>query len=586
MQHQAGGPDDRRQQPPDGLPGDGRPAADPAEVLNALLGQAAQAQREQRPDAVAALYAQALRIAPTHPKIRQNLGGTLMAMGRTDEAERQFRIVVALQPDYALPYLGISMIAAGGKNRLEDAAAGCARGLALDPSAGNVWFNLGFYRQRQGRAEEAAGCFRRAHDLLPDKAFTFSQLLLCLNYLERSGAELLAEHRRAGALLAEEAASGPAPHANPPDPKRPLRIGYLSVDFRSHLGGYFLTPLFDRHDRDAFRIHVYSMLPANAKDAVTARLAGRADVWRDVEGTSDAELAALIRRDGVDILVDLFGHTRYNRAGMLPHRPAPVQVTWLGYPNTTGIPGVDYRLVDAVSDPPGDADAHASETLVRLPVPFLCLRPPADAPDIVPLPAGRIGRVTFGSFNALAKLSPSTVRVWAELLKAVPRARLLLKDSALDCPKTADQLRRRFAAHGVEDDRLTLIGWMEGKTALFDLYNQIDIAVDPFPYNGTITSCDALWMGAPLVALRGDRHAARVGASLLTAIGLPDLIAEDTEGYVAVAAGLARDLGRLMDLRIGMRERLLASPLCDEAGFVATLEDTYRDLWARWCATQ
>ena len=553
--------------------------------LNALLVQASQAHQEGRLGVVVALYRQALRLEPAHSKIRQNLGSALTTLGRAVDAEAQFRIAAALQPDYARPYFGIGMLNLGNKERLDDAAVACARGLAIDPSAGNVSFNLGFLRQRQGRPVEAADHFRQAHDLLAEKSITSSQLLLCLNYLELSGEALLAEHRRIGALLGAGAEVGvPPAHANNRDPERPLRIGYLSVDCRTHLGSYFLTPLFDGHDRRAFEIHVYSMLPVNAKDAVTAHCQSRADGWHDVETLGDAELAALIRRDRIDILVDLLGHTRYNRAAMLPGKPAPVQVTWLGYPNTTGLAGIDYRLVDAVSDPPGTADAHASETLVRLPTPFLCFRPPSDAPDVVPLPAGRIGRVTFGSFNALAKISPSTLRVWASLLERVPHAQLLLKDGALDCPKTAAHLRRRFMAHGIDTDRLTLVGWMEGRSGVFDLYNQIDVALDPFPYNGTITTCDALWMGAPLVALQGNRHAARVGASLLTAIGLPDLIAGTYDEYVAIAAGLARDLGRLMELRIGMRARLLTSRLCDEASFVGTLESTYRDLWRRWCA--
>ena len=514
-----------------------------------------------------------------------NLGFVLVDRRRPDEAAAAFRTALALRPDYDKPWVGLGGNAYGG-NRLGEAVRHWDRAIRIQPQqSSGLWFNLGVVRQMRGEADAAALCFDQAERLAPADPLIASQRLLCLNYLDLPGERLLAEHQRFDERFGMQDGKRlpAAPHANRPDPDKRLRIGYLSVEFREHLGAYFLTPLFEAADRSRFEIVCYSILPDTHADAYTTRFKSKADGWRTVGHLDDEALAAQIRADGIDILVDLAGHSGLNRLPMLVRRPAPVQVTWLGYPNGTGMASVGYRIVDPISDPIGPADAHAAETLVRLPAPFLCFRPPADAPPVVPLPAGATGTVTFGSFNKLSKITDATVALWAEVLRRVPDSRLLLKDRPLSDPDTAKALQARFAAAGIAPDRLELVGFIKDAAGHLAAYNRIDIALDPHPYNGTITTCDTLWMGTPLVTLAGDRHAARVGASLMTAVGLPELVAATPDRYAEIAAGLAGDLTRLMRLRMGMRERVRTSALCDEARFMRNLETAYRLMWRRWC---
>ncbi|WP_109105588.1 glycosyltransferase family 41 protein [Azospirillum sp. TSO35-2] len=551
---------------------------------DALKRRALEALNAGRLEEAEALYRDLLALDGLAAELWNNLGFVLSDRDRPAEAAAAFRAALALRPDYDKPWVGLGSSACGG-SRLAEAVQNWIRAIRLQPQqSASVWFNLGVTQQMRGEAAAAAAAFGQAEALMPDNPRVASQRLLCLNYLELPGERLLTEHRRFDERFGQPPVPAPAPHANRRDPDKRLRIGYLSVEFREHLGAYFLTPLFEAADRQGFEIVCYSILPDSHADAFTARFKAQADGWRTVGDLDDTALAAQIRADGIDILVDLAGHSGLNRLPMLAHRPAPVQVTWLGYPNGTGMEAVGYRIVDAISDPPGPTDAHAAETLVRLPVPFLCFRPPANAPAVVPLPAGATGSVTFGSFNKLSKITDGTVALWAEVLRRVPDSRLLLKDRPLSDAGTAKALRARFAAAGIEPDRLELVGHIQDAAGHLAAYNRIDIALDPHPYNGTITTCDTLWMGAPLVTLAGGRHAARVGASLMTAVGLPELVATTPDGYAAIAAGLAGDLTRLMRLRMGMRARVTASALCDEARFMRNLETAYRLLWRRWCA--
>ncbi|MBY6266503.1 tetratricopeptide repeat protein (plasmid) [Azospirillum sp. 412522] len=554
-----------------------------------------------RTDEAETLYRRALADAPMQPAILHNLALAMESNRRPpDRILAVYRIASAIDPSYGKAEAGAGGVAFG-RGAVGTALRHWERAVRLVLDNASLWFNLGVAQQMAGDAAAAADSYAAALRLRPDDPAMWSQHLLCLNYLDLSGRELLERHRRFGDAFGTAAAA--PPHANAADPERRLRIGYLSVEFRSHLGGYFLAPLLERHDRTAVEITCYSLLPPDREDEVTARFRTLADRWRTVDRLDNEALAARIRADGIDILVDLAGHSGLNRLPMLARRPAPVQATWLGYPNTTGLDCVDYRIVDPVSDPPASpggtsgrggaaghaadahaADAHASESLARLPGPFLCFRPPADAPAVVPLPAGARGAVTFGSFNKLAKLTDATVALWAEVLRRAPGTRLLLKDRPLSCPEVARSWRDRFARHGIDPDRLDLLGWIADPGGHLAAYNRIDIALDPHPYNGTITTCDLLWMGAPLVTLRGERHAARVGASLMTAIGLPGLVAATPDRYADIAAGLAGDLTGLMRLRMGMRERVAASPLCDEPRFLRHLETAYRLMWRHWCA--
>jgi len=328
-------------------------------------------------------------------------------------------------------------------------------------------------------------------------------------------------------------------------------------------------------------VHCYANV--QRPDSVTAYFEGMAEHWLTTSAMSDEALAERIRHDGIDVLVDLAGHTLRNRLGVFVRKPAPVQATWLGYPNTTGLSAIDYRLVDAVTDPPGAADAMASETLLRLPGGFLCYGGLTGAPDPKDPPCLTTGAVTFGSFNNPSKLSTAACDAWAALLKHVPQARLLLKGGWFVDPATRDLFLARLAERGVAADRVELVPRLHGAAAHLSAYERVDIALDPFPYNGTATTCEALWMGVPVVTLCGGRHAGRVGASLLSQIGLPELIADSVASYLDIAARLAADPARLTALRHTLRPRMTASPLCDGPAFSRKMEAAYRAMWLRWC---
>jgi len=365
-----------------------------------------------------------------------------------------------------------------------------------------------------------------------------------------------------------------------PESDRRLRVGYLSADLRTHSVAYFLEPILATHGREAAEVWCYSTLSGG--DATTERLRRHADQWRWVAGQPPEAIARQILADRIDILVELGGHTSSDILRVLALGPAPVQITYLGYPDTTGVPAIQHRLVDASTDPEG-ADQWATEELVRLPGSFLCYQPSPYAPPVGHLPAASRGAVTFGSFNNLAKINERVVALWAKVVNAVPGAHLYVKNPSLDDPPTQERYRRLFAEHGVDRDRIELRGRTVEDGDHLALYGAVDIALDTFPYNGTTTTCEALWQGVPVVTLAGDLHMSRVGASLLAAAGLHELIAETPDDYVAVVTRLAADRDRLAYLRATLRDRLRSTPLLDGAAFTRNLEAAYRDLWRRWC---
>jgi protein O-GlcNAc transferase len=368
-----------------------------------------------------------------------------------------------------------------------------------------------------------------------------------------------------------------APHANDPNPDRRLRIGYISPDFRDHPVGRFMLPLLKSHDHREFEIFCYG--DGAAPDEMTAKLQTCADIWRHTAGQTHADL---IRQDRIDILVDLAGHTLNNRLLVFAQKPSPVQITYLGYPGTTGLAAMDYRLTDVNADPPGETESFCTEELIRLPRTAWCFSALDENPAIADPPAVRAGHVTFGSFNNLAKLNPPLLQLWAKILQSIPNSRLLLKAKALNSKSVQDRLRESASTAGIPADRLDLCGWLSPVDHLAR-YSRIDIALDTYPYHGTTTTCEALWMGVPVITLAGSVHLSRVGVSLLSNAGLPELIAQSPEDYVSIATELAGDLPRLADLRRTLRQRMETSPLMDAAQFARDVESAYRAVWRRWC---
>ena len=509
-----------------------------------------------------------------------NLGNLLSKQGRLDEAVAAYRQAIGIKPDYADAHsnLGAALAAQG---RLDEAVAAYRRAIGIKPDYAQAYSNLGIALTWRGKLDDAAAAYRRAIEIKPSFSKAFSGLLSMLNYDDKStNADLFAAHREWDERYGQQVERFTA-YANDRDPARRLRIGYLSPDFREHSVAYFVEPLLRGHDRQ--KVEVFCYAEVTRPDLVTTRLQGLADHFLVTVGLSDEQLAERIRTDGIDILVDVAGHTGGNRLLVFARKPAPVQVTWLGYPNTTGLKAIDYRLVDAVTDPVGEADAWASETLVRLKDGFLCYSGLRDGPEPTSAPCLRTGTVTFGSFNNPAKASTATFDAWAKLLCRLPRARLLLKALSFADASTRALFLDRFSERGVPAERVELMASQPDPIAHLALYQGVDIALDPFPYNGATTTCEALWMGVPVITLRGHRHAGRVGASLLTQVGLTDLIADSIEEYVEIAVALAGNPKRLDELHRILRPRVAASPLCDEGAFAIKMEAAFRTMWQDWC---
>ena len=535
-------------------------------------------------DQAIASYQRALQLSPNMSEAWSNLGNTFHHLGRVEEAVTAYEQALIHRPDYpeALNNLGNAYRTLG---KLDQATLCFERALGVKPDYLDAYLNLGNTHTDLGRHDAATQCYGRILELKPDHVDAISNMLFSLNYSDHITPETLAgRHLELGRRLESLAPAPSADHGNSRDPGRRLRVGYVSADFRKHAVTYFFESLMRAHNRNVVEIFLYSQ--AAVLDETSLRLQAMADHWLPTLGMGDDDLAARIRADGIDILVDLSGHSAHNRLPVFARKPAPVQATWVGYANTTGMKSIDYRLVDEVTDPTRVADALATETLVRLPGGFLCYQPPVEAPEPVPPPCLENGFITFGSFNNFAKLSASTLDAWGRLLARVPNSRLLIKSRffAEDGPRAL--FLRRLADRGMTSERVILLEGILDTTLHLGTYGRVDIALDPFPYNGTTTTCEALWMGVPTVALAGDRHLARVSASLLHRVGLDELVAPDVDAYVDIAAVLAADPARMTALRAGLRPRMAASSLCDTTGFARSFEAAYREMWSRWCGAE
>jgi predicted O-linked N-acetylglucosamine transferase (SPINDLY family) len=555
-------------------------------------------------------YRQALATDSNHPQANYNLGLILISQQRHLDALPHLEVAARLLPNVARAHFDLAC-AFKGLNRNKDAAAAVKRALSIDPNAASTWNLLGNIHQLAHELDEAMSCYRRAltidgrhvealgnvgsallvqGDVLaaveafdraialkPDWASLHSNRLLALNYYSEDGEQNLAAHTAWARQTGIATSQVQRPRAA--EPERRLRVGYVSPDFRAHSVGWFLDGIFSHHDHSAFEVFCYS--DCTSPDSMTARLRSFADRWCDTAGMEDRVLADQIVADRIDILVDLAGHTANNRLPVFASKPAPVQVTYLGYPNTTGLDAMDYRLTDAVVDPPGASEAFHTETLVRLPHGFLCFTPPAQEIALSPPPILANGFVTFGSFSMLAKVTPEVVRCWAQLLSETPGSRLHLKAFGLGGAGTRTRIVTLFRQNGIGEERLSLYGLVNSLGSHLEHYQSVDIALDTFPYNGTTTTCEALWMGVPVVAVAGRLHAGRVGASLLTRIGFTELIAADLTGYIQLARGLAANPERLTHYRDTLRSRLVSSPLCDAKAFTCELEQAYRTMFAK-----
>ncbi|HEX6244825.1 MAG TPA: tetratricopeptide repeat protein [Polyangiales bacterium] len=513
------------------------------------------AARRETADAEAA-YRQVIELGAGAFEAHVNLGVLLGQRGALQEALAQYRAALALEPNHALALRNYGGLLRNA-GELERAIAVLERALALAPDDAGVHTNLGLAWSALGRHERALVSLESAVALAPREPLYHDNLLLLLHYASDVPRETIAEaHRRYGRVMASVSRLGP-PGVARARTGRALRVGFVSADFRRHSVAFFLEPLLAAFDRDRFVLVAYS--DVRQEDEVTQRIAPQFAAFQRVAGMDDRALAQQVRADAIDVLIDLSGHTHGNRLGAFAYKPAPLQLSYLGYPNTTGLDTVDYRVTDRWADPEGMTEALHSERLLRLEPGFLCYRPPASSPDVAPPPSSLGQPLTFGSFNALAKISERTLALWSRLMREVPEARLLIKHSFLTHPETRVSFEQRLREHGFDLARVVLHGHVNELAGHLAAYAQVDVALDTFPYHGTTTSCDALWMGVPVVTLAGDTHVSRVGVSLCSRLGLPELVAESEDDYVAKAAALLRDGRRRQALRSELRTRMAAS---------------------------
>lgn len=547
------------------------------------------------------------------PAAHFNLGIALRAQGKLAEAQRSFARATQLKPAYgeALEALAHAHIALYD---WQSAARVLEESVTLWPSKAELRSDLGTVYQAMGRFTDAISAFKEALDLNPNLTLAlnglggaflgagdlaqaeqcyrkclalsegdlraWSNLLLLLNYLpDRNPADVLQEHVAWGRMAQSNVSMVPL---GAHDDLRRLKVGYVSSDFREHSAASFFEPLVAHHDHQRFEIYCYSDLPR--PDETTRRIMRNADQWRDIHALSDLDVARQVVDDGIDILIDLGGHTGNTRLRVFAYKPAPLQLTYLGYPNTTGLSTIDGRVTDLTADPMG-ADANYSEPLLRLPGCFLTYLADPGAPPVASSPALENGYVTFGSFNNFSKVNGDVLGLWAEVLRSVPSSRLLLKCPAMTDHAVRERVMDTLQRLGIHADRVDLLGHTATRGEHLETYAQVDIALDTFPYNGTTTTCEALWMGVPVVSLAGHVHAGRVGASLLAAVGRPEWVATTPASLIALAKHLASDIAMLAGTRRSLREQMTRSALCDAKRFAGSFEALLQEEWRKRVAS-
>ncbi len=551
-----------------------------------------------------------VELAPGYPSGHANLGLTLHALGELDAAITAEQKALELEPNSAVFHynfanllrdiwsydqaiahyeraiaLDPTMIAALNNlgnlhkpfGRLKEAEELFLKILAIDPFHATVYNNLGSVHVAHADVEKGLAMYEKAVELDPAMADALSNYLYGMQYPANIDEEdIFRKHQEWGIRFSPPLKKACDLHPADATDHR-LRIGYVSGDFRRHSVAYFLEPLLQHHDKRRFEIFCYSNVLK--EDEVTNRIKGHVDHWRPIFNLTDEQALAAIRNDHIDILVDLSGHTDRNRLMLFAHKPAPFQVAWLGYPNTTGLTTIDYRFTDAVADPEGMSDQLHTEKLYRLPRGFLCYRGFEDAPMASAPPCIRNGHLTFGSFNNLTKTNEQVIDNFVAVMHANPDSRLIMKSNQLADEQARTKYMAWFAARGITEDRVTLLERIPDLAGHLALYNEIDIALDTAPYNGTTTTCEALWMGVPVVALDGDCHRARVSKSILMHGNCDEFLAGDIAGLVEIIGNYSSDESKMTQTRLGLRNRLQSSPLCDEKGFTLAVEDAFTHIY-------
>ena len=562
-----------------------------------------------------ASYRRGLEFMPDYAEVSISLGNALQKSGQIDEAITSYRKALDTLPDSAEGHFQLAN-ALRGVGQLREAASSYYRALEVLPDFAEACNNLGTTLQGLGRHDDALSEFRRALEIEPDFApahnnlgnalmefglldnavvsirravelesgypAVHSALLFISNYLvEQSSSLMLDEARRYNQLVIRKAQPY-STWANHPDTTRCLRIGFVSGDLRQHPVGNFLEAVLATLSvRGSGRLELFAYSNSSQEDEVSERIKAHCHGWHSAVGQSDESLAQRIREDGIDILIDLSGHTAHNRLPIFAWKPAPVQASWLGYLATTGVSAIDYIIADVWTLPESE-EPYFTEKVWRLPESYLCFTPPADSVDVGPLPAIHNGYITFGSFNNLTKMNDTVVALWSQILAAIPDSRLYLKAKQLKEASVRQSVVERFAGHGIDAGRLILEGPVP-RADYLKPFQRVDIALDPFPYPGITTSVENLWMGVPVLTLAGKSFLSRQGVGLLMNAGLPEWIAGNADDYVARALSHGSDVQALASLRAGLRQQVLASPIFDAPRFAQCFEAALRDMWQIWC---
>ena len=527
-------------------------------------------------------FKESLEINPRFYPALMKLGVTFATAKKNLELSEQFLLkAIEVNPDSASAYTNLGNINKA-KHIRHKAIELYEKAVNIDPGFVPGWSNLGLEYHQLGKLDQAVTAYRKALELSPEKLDTRTGLI---------GSLLMGACTDPVKLFSEICAYGQYVRPNNevrkltnlPEPYRQLRVGFLSADFRHHSVAYFVEPILEHYDRKQLFVTCYYNYPM--EDQVSLRLKKLVDSWQIVHDLNDVQLLELITGDHIDILIDLSGHTVGNRLSLFPRRAAPVQITYLGYPTSTGLTEMDYRLTDYYTEPIGLTEHLNTERLLRLPDCFCSYRPHENSPaPITTSPILSLGHFTFGCFNNYSKINEAVIALWAKILLRVPTAKLLLEAEIFSDPWVIDEVEAKFAQYEIGSNQLKLMKRLPENKYL--LYNQVDLALDPFPCNGGTTSFDSLWMGVPFVTLAGNMFASRMGVSLLSTIGLTELIAYSTEEYMEIAVGLAQNTDRLISLRDGLRERFAQSPLMDKKRFASNFTQGLRQTWKSWCVSQ
>lgn len=523
-------------------------------------------------------------VSPENMEILTHLGDTCLELEQADRALVCYQKVVEIDPKNAVAYNNMGNVYFNS-GQFAEAEASYRRAVELRPDFSAAHGNLGCVMKDIGQPLESLKSLRRAIEIAPEDCTVRSNLLFIGHLLEDlSPAALLEEAKIFGKITARQA-KPVTRWNNTPNPERSLRIGFVSADLHFHPVGFFIEGVLRAlASRNSGKLEIFAYTSYFRVDPVTKRIKSHCHHWREVFGRMDNEVAEMIQKDEIDILIDLSGHTGNNRLPIFAWKPAPIQVSWLGYFATTGVEAIDYLIADPWTLPESE-EAYFTETIWRLPETRLCFTPPDTDVVIRPLPALTEPQITFGCFNNLNKMNDAVVAVWARLLAEVPNSRLFIKARQLYRSSAHDDVINQFSRHGVAPSRLILEG-PEARANYFAAYNRVDIALDPFPYTGGTTTAEALWMGVPVLTLSGTHFLARQGVGLLMNAGLPDWIAGDPDDYVARAVSHASDVEGLAALRARLRAQVLASPVFDAARFAMHFEEALRGMWNKWCAEQ